>query len=66
MIKPIDWIGPIPVSVRLDYRGRVYWCTHWKGNMFWTVEPDDDIPRLVRCSGNSRDAVDEYERDEDF
>jgi hypothetical protein len=53
----------IPPCVRYEYRARVYWCTYHKDGT-WTVEPDDDIARIVRCSGNWRDAIDEYERED--
>ena len=32
----------------------------WGGSV-WTVEPDDDLGSLVRCSGNWRDAIDTFE-----
>jgi hypothetical protein len=53
----------IPPCVRYEYRARVYWVTYWK-NATWTVGPDDDISQTVHCSGNWRDAIDEYERED--
>lgn len=52
--------GHVPACVRYEYRGRTYWVSYF-GDAKWTVEPDDDIKRVVRCSGNWRDAIDEYE-----
>jgi len=59
--RPKGWDKPIPGSVRYMYRGRVCWGQHWSGLGLWTVEPDDDYARLVKCGGNWRDAIHEYE-----
>jgi len=60
-MKPHGWDKPIPPNVRCEYRGRIYWAIHWAGTGLWTVEPDDDIARMVRSGGNWMDAIDEYE-----
>ena len=60
MLRPKNWSKPIPATVRNAYRGRIYWTTYWGGGL-WTVEPDDDIERMVTCNGNSREAIDTYE-----
>ena len=63
-IRPMGWSGPWPPTVRYEYRGRTYWCSHWAHTDLWTIEPDDDRARLIKCPGNWRDAIDEFERDE--
>ena len=55
--------GLVPPEVRYEYRGRIYWAAYY-GDSKWKIEPDEDIARFVRCSGNWRDAIDEYESED--
>ncbi len=64
LLRPKDWTGSIPVTCPETYNGRTYLVTHWSGRGgLWTVEPDDDVARLIRAN-TRQDAIREYERED--